>query len=346
MPRPGIVTVLLWALAGCAYLPQATDNDAAGTNGAQPFADAIWVTTRAGDVDAGHMRVFLSDGSLLAAPPQGRPAVGRWRRGPGGLQVTVAGRTRTVEVISSGPTRLHLRRSGNNGNQDLIMVRAAHSLWGTSWRLLAIDGDSLVGGAAPTLSFPEPGRVAGEGGCNSYFGSVALGDGVIELGRLASTRMACPGAAGKRESDYFRVLRASEGFKREGETLVVTDEAGESRLRFERVAGAKAPRPGQEGTASAFRAVGQEPGWHLRIRPGEHMRFVHDYGAGEVVTPVPNPRRDGSRVIYRVVTESGELRVEIVDEPCRDVMSGERFASTVRVTYDGETFNGCGGTPP
>jgi len=432
MSRASLVAIMLCALTGCAYLPSSTEQGASGQGRTPAYADTIWITTKAADVGAGHIRVFLSDGSLLAATPEGRPAIGRWQTAPGGLAITLGGRTRVVRVLASDRSRMHLRRPGSDDGGDLVMVPAAHPLWGTSWRLAARSGKEIVDGPAPTLAFPAPGRVAGKGGCNRYSGPVTLGESTIELAHLVSTRMACPGPVGEWESRYFKTLRAVEGFTLDGEKLTLWNDDGDARLRFERVAGANALRashdeargrvnvysPGPRGTPfwfravaredsatlylparycdrpvslprkgsasgakyagdgmlfwtagervrlaidgramsrcthmaaeneSAFRAVGQEPGWHLSIHPGEHIRFVHDYGEGEVLASVSEPERHDERVIYHAVTDATTLRVEIMDEPCRDVMSGERFASTVQVRYKGETFKGCGGTPP
>jgi uncharacterized lipoprotein YbaY/uncharacterized membrane protein len=91
-----------------------------------------------------------------------------------------------------------------------------------------------------------------------------------------------------------------------------------------------------------FRAVGQEPGWHLEIREGERIRFVYAYGEQEAVTPAPEPTRSGDRTVYRAETEAHDLTVTIVDEPCVDTMSGEAFEASVTVELDGETYRGCG----
>ena len=91
-----------------------------------------------------------------------------------------------------------------------------------------------------------------------------------------------------------------------------------------------------------FRAVGQEPGWHLEIRWGERIRFVYDYGEREVVTPAPEPTGEEATRTYHAETEAYDLTVTITDEPCTDAMSGERFEKTVTVELDGETYRGCG----
>jgi heat shock protein HslJ/uncharacterized membrane protein len=93
-----------------------------------------------------------------------------------------------------------------------------------------------------------------------------------------------------------------------------------------------------------FRALGQEPGWQLEIRKGAEMRFIYDYGQGTAVTPASREQVDsntGTRT-YHAVTKATDLRVVIVPVPCTDTMSGRPFPATVSVTFNGQTFRGCG----
>jgi uncharacterized membrane protein len=93
-----------------------------------------------------------------------------------------------------------------------------------------------------------------------------------------------------------------------------------------------------------FRAIGQEPGWFLEIYEGNRTLIALDYGERRMTvrTPEPERDRDGSRTFYRVAIPPDRVVIEIRDEPCEDIMSGERFEATVVVTVDGEEFQGCG----
>ena len=91
-----------------------------------------------------------------------------------------------------------------------------------------------------------------------------------------------------------------------------------------------------------FRAVGNEPGWSLEIRDGDHLLFVGDYGMQRVRTPDPGPQLQGQVKTWHATTESADLQVEVVDDLCRDTMSGEEFSSRVTVTLGGEVYRGCG----
>jgi putative lipoprotein len=93
-----------------------------------------------------------------------------------------------------------------------------------------------------------------------------------------------------------------------------------------------------------FRAVGQEPGWLLEIDDGKQIMMLADYGEKRIVTPAPVPEFDQKtgRKSYRVQTQDHRLTIVITNEPCADVMSGERYPATVVVTLDGREYRGCG----
>ncbi|MBK0404934.1 copper resistance protein NlpE N-terminal domain-containing protein [Adhaeribacter sp. BT258] len=80
-----------------------------------------------------------------------------------------------------------------------------------SWALTGINGKPVnpegLSKGAPTLQITlDSKQAAGNGGCNRYSGAVeAKGDQVI-FGMMASTRMACPGAAMTLENDYLKLL--------------------------------------------------------------------------------------------------------------------------------------------
>jgi putative lipoprotein len=93
-----------------------------------------------------------------------------------------------------------------------------------------------------------------------------------------------------------------------------------------------------------FRALGQEPGWHLEITKGKQVKYVGNYGQDTVYTSVPVPQIEQQRTVYRANTEDHKLKVEIIDESCTDIMSGFEFPTKVSVTIDGNLYHGCGRT--
>lgn len=92
-----------------------------------------------------------------------------------------------------------------------------------------------------------------------------------------------------------------------------------------------------------FVATGNEPGWALEIDLEKGMFFKTLPNESIALdTPIPEPEKKGTTVIYRGKAESGELIVELTEQSCEDTMSGKVSAYTVRVTAKGIQFNGCG----
>ncbi len=93
-----------------------------------------------------------------------------------------------------------------------------------------------------------------------------------------------------------------------------------------------------------FRAVGNEPGWHLEISRGRKILFVSDYGQSRYEFATPEPVNDvqARTGTYRARNSQHTLEVVISGKPCRDTMRGDDFESTVTVTLDGKRYQGCG----
>jgi putative lipoprotein len=97
-----------------------------------------------------------------------------------------------------------------------------------------------------------------------------------------------------------------------------------------------------------YRALGQEPGWTVEVDEGRRIQFVGDYGSTRVATPAPPPTTEtagepgANRVTYTARAEAHALVLDVVRQPCRDAMSGERFPTTAVVRLDGREYRGCG----
>ncbi len=87
-----------------------------------------------------------------------------------------------------------------------------------------------------------------------------------------------------------------------------------------------------------YSALGQEPGWTLRI-DRDQIAYAGDYGETRITVARPLPVATPSGRRYA----SSRLVVEIVPGTCRDAMSGSGFEDTVIVSAGGRTVRGCGG---
>lgn len=107
---------------------------------------------------------------------------------------------------------------------------------GTAWRLTEYVGRAggvvAVRRVEVTATFAD-GIVAGNGGCNAYRGPYTLDGAAIEIGALASTGMACAGAAEPVEEAYFQILPLMTAVTVRGDTLELANDAGTITLRYE-----------------------------------------------------------------------------------------------------------------
>ncbi len=90
-----------------------------------------------------------------------------------------------------------------------------------------------------------------------------------------------------------------------------------------------------------FRALGNEPSWSLEIMP-ERLAMITELGVRRTELAYAAPTVSGNKTTYRAATDGRDL-VAVVDRTgCNDSMSGEAFAASVTVTFDGAMYYGCG----
>lgn len=101
---------------------------------------------------------------------------------------------------------------------------------------------------------------------------------------------------------------------------------------------AEPPAPAA-ATPESYAALGQEPGWALKIGGGR-IDYSGNYGEKKINVARPEPAaiRNGRRYT------TPRLTVTVTYARCNDAMSGFGFEHQVTVVADGETYKGCGGT--
>lgn len=93
-----------------------------------------------------------------------------------------------------------------------------------------------------------------------------------------------------------------------------------------------------------FRAVGNEPGWHLELFSDQDSTLVLDYGERSLrfaaSGPSDLPDRAGTR--FTGNTEGLDIRIDLLPEPCQDTMVDYEYPTTVRLDVGGRQLRGCG----
>ena len=110
------------------------------------------------------------------------------------------------------------------------------SLPGSSWLAEDLGGRGVIDNLQSTLTFESAERVAGNAGCNRYFGPVTIEGERIRFGNLGATRMMCPPAVMDQEQKLFDALGKAErvGFGPPG-IMTLYDAGGAPVARFSRM---------------------------------------------------------------------------------------------------------------
>jgi len=91
----------------------------------------------------------------------------------------------------------------------------------------------------------------------------------------------------------------------------------------------------------SFRAIGQEPAWLLEIYPNEKILLHRNYGdkVDEFIYQTPKVEQEKRRSTFSL-DQQGTVTIEGI--PCSDIMSGEKFETTVTLMLEDQMLKGCG----
>jgi membrane-bound inhibitor of C-type lysozyme len=95
------------------------------------------------------------------------------------------------------------------------------------------------------------------------------------------------------------------------------------------------------GTAPAFRATGNEPGWLAQVSAGPHpqLRVETGYGEQKFEVTAPTQGKDGWS---GKAADGTDINVSFQRTVCEDNMSGQKFGATVMLTVGTRQYHGCG----
>ena len=118
------------------------------------------------------------------------------------------------------------RGAGTSVEIEMVLMRGRAPeppLTGVIWRAFAMDEGPVAAEGQrdlPFLLFDAEGGVSGSGGCNRLRSTwESEGDGALSFGAAASTMMACPDPAMRRERAFFSALGRTGSYAIEGDRL-------------------------------------------------------------------------------------------------------------------------------
>lgn len=131
------------------------------------------------------------------------------------------------------PARAQKRSGRGQARRQLVAP-----LRGTTWRLLALAGETVVlqqppGRAIELQLSAENLRLAGSGGCNRLMGGFSLEGETIRFSQLASTRMACSPEVMDLERRYTEALALVRRWSIDKRSLLLQDASGKTLLLFQ-----------------------------------------------------------------------------------------------------------------
>ena len=100
---------------------------------------------------------------------------------------------------------------------------AAAGLEGSEWRPTRLGGLTISQDTKLWVQFKASGELAGNGGCNQFFGTYRITEKAIDVGPLGSTRMSCPNNTMDLEAAFFSALQSAQSFQRDRAVLILFD---------------------------------------------------------------------------------------------------------------------------
>jgi hypothetical protein len=113
-----IATILLLcvsAMVACGRSPRA----------APSFVNKVWSVEASNGVAAGQLYVFLSEGTLVIASPNGTPALGRWKQEGGNVTMVEEGIGYPVEILELTHERFRIRMKNPGEPVEMTLIDAA-----------------------------------------------------------------------------------------------------------------------------------------------------------------------------------------------------------------------------
>ena len=217
---------------------------------------------------------------------------------------------------------------------------------GTMTALLLLALQAALGGCAQTDSSPGNNARSGASEAQTFVFECPGDYGFVARIEMDRAWLFLPGRTVKlprvRSASGAKFAGDGTSFWSKGEEAML--ETGDARYNNCRNNRAKAIWEHAKLNGADFRAIGNEPGWHMVISNKNDILLVTDYGQttfrfpDATVTPEPQKRM----TTYNARSENDQVEVVITGETCTDTMSGESFPATATVRINDKNYRGCG----
>ena len=109
----------------------------------------------------------------------------------------------------------------------------AAELAGSEWRPVRLGASDVASDTKAFVQFRSGGELAGQGGCNRFFGRYKIEGETIEIGPIGATRMACPEPVMAQEASLLAAFEAARTWARDRTSLVLFDAEKHEQARLQ-----------------------------------------------------------------------------------------------------------------
>ncbi|QNT70701.1 META domain-containing protein [Defluviicoccus vanus] len=110
-------------------------------------------------------------------------------------------------------------------------------LVGTQWLAQTIAGQEASLYPASSVRFDVGQRITGNGGCNTFNGTIGYAGDQLAVGPLATTRMMCPPEVMRQEAGFLQALQTAQRFTMSDWLLTLFDPSGNQAMTLTRMTG-------------------------------------------------------------------------------------------------------------
>ncbi len=97
------------------------------------------------------------------------------------------------------------------------------AMTGKNWRPIVVGAQPMPDDGGMFVQFAVDGSIQGNGGCNSFSGSLEKSESGVTVGPLRATRMACAEQVMQRETALIAALQDAKQFEIGGDRLQLLD---------------------------------------------------------------------------------------------------------------------------
>ncbi|MGY8795900.1 MAG: META domain-containing protein [Woeseiales bacterium] len=117
-------------------------------------------------------------------------------------------------------------------DQSAVTVSSDEQLADSAWRPTHLGEMRLSDDTSMFVQFNADGSLIGFAGCNQFFGNYAVADKGVSIGRVGSTRKACPEPINAYEVSFLESLQIVHTAALSDSRLILNDSSGNVLNRF------------------------------------------------------------------------------------------------------------------